>query len=410
MPTDKQTTHEEVLQKLHDGIDMPQKILEEVVTSYQSLGSWLDRDGSAIKAYDPFVSPQGSVLLGTANRPIGDNEEYDVDLICRLLAKKLEITQQALKQAVGREVVAYARAQAMIHEPEDKRRCWTLKYKKDRRFHLDVLPCIPDAEHYRRSLMDSGFVKLADNAAITEDAVAITDKTDPNYERLTDDWPSSNPLGFAAWFFERMAERLLVEKRDLMRRVAIYDKVEDVPNHRVKTTLQKAVQLLKRHRDTMFADDPEHKPISIIISTLAAHAYGNEETLVDALTVILLAMDCFIEDRNGVTWISNPVNPNENFADKWEEEPTKQDAFQRWLTAARRDFGAYLNSARSDDVPKILKERLGETMVEKVVDTLCPSAIAAPAIITAASARADAMAAQVRELGTGTKPWRGEDR
>jgi Cyclic GMP-AMP synthase DncV-like, nucleotidyltransferase domain len=410
MPTDKRPTHEEVLQKLHEGIDMPRKILEDVFESYQSLGKWLDRDGSEIKAYDPFVSPQGSILLGTANRPIGDDEEYDVDLICRLLAKKLEITQKALKQVVGREVIAYARAQAMKHEPEDKRRCWTLKYARDRRFHMDVLPCIPDAERYRRSLMDSGFGNLADNAAITEDAVAITDKTDPNYEKLTDDWPSSNPLGFAAWFFDRMAKRLLVEKRELMKCIAIYDKVEDVPNHKVKTTLQKAVQLLKRHRDTMFADDPEHKPISIIISTLSAHAYGNEETLVDALTVILQTMDHVIENRGGVTWISNPVNPNENFADKWEEEPIKGESFRTWLTAARRDFGAYLNSARPEDVPPILKERLGETMVEKVVDAIRPSVVAAPAIITAPRARADAMATQVRESEIGTKPWCGVDR
>jgi hypothetical protein len=36
----------------------------------------------------------------------------------------------------------------------------------------------------------------------------------------------------------------------------------------VKTPLQQAVQILKRHRDMMFADDPEHKPISVIITTL----------------------------------------------------------------------------------------------------------------------------------------------
>ena len=409
MPTDKRLTHEEVLQKLHQGVDMPREILEDIFQSYQSLGNWLDREGSEIKSYDPFVSPQGSVLLGTANRPIGKNEEYDVDLICRLMVMKLEITQNALKQAVGREIIAYASAQAMKHDPEDKRRCWTLKYAKDRRFHIDVLPCIPDAERYRRSLMEGGFVGIADNAAITQDAVAITDKTDTNYEKLTDEWPSSNPLGFAAWFFERMAEQLLIEKRELVKRVTIYDKVEDIPNHAIKTTLQKVLQLLKRHRDTMFADDLDHKPISIIISTLSAHAYSNEGTLVDALNMILQTMDRFIEDRSGVTWIANPVNPAENFADKWEEEPEKHEAFWNWLTTARRDFGAYLNSARPEDVPPILKERLGETMVEKVVDALRPAAIATPSIITSASARADAMATQVREQGTGTKLWRGVD-
>jgi hypothetical protein len=60
---------------------------------------------------------------------------------------------------------------------------------------------------------------------------------------------------------------------------ALKANIEDVPEWRVKTPLQRAVQLLKRHRDVYFAGDYENRPISIIITTLAAHAYKNQENV-----------------------------------------------------------------------------------------------------------------------------------
>lgn len=410
MPYDDNLTHESVLQKIHEAIDMPPDIHETVIKKYQALGAWLDRSDSNIKPFEPFVAPQGSVLLGTANRPVGKNEEYDVDIICRLLTRKLEITQSDLKQAVGREIQAYASAHDMNHEPEDNRRCWTLHYADDHRFHMDILPCLPDAERYRRKLMESGYQVLADNSLLTSEAIAITDKTHPNYKKLSDDWPTSNPLGFAAWFFERMAERVLAEKRNLVRDSELYDKVEDVPNHEVKTTLQKAIQLLKRHRDTMFADDPEHKPISIIITTLAARAYGNEASLVEALSIILQTMENFIEERNGISWVANPVNPDENFADKWVEVPERKAAFERWLSTAKRDFGAYLRGAAPENVPQALRDRLGEEAEKVIHDELGLVAAAAPAIISgSAEGRAEKLVADIQSQRSGTKPWRGYD-
>lgn len=182
-------------------------------------------------------------------------------------------------------------------------------------------------------------------------------------------------------------------------------KVEDIPDHKVKTTLQKAIQLLKRHRDNMFSDDPDAKPISIIITTLAAHSYGNEGSLVDALSIILRNMDSdkFIEDRDGEKWVANPVNPAENFADKWAEDPTLQTNFYMWLDQARRDFGAYLNASPADELPVQLTARLGQPTVNKVVKSL----IASAAISTAAPVAAKVKQAveTVHSRGTGTAPY-----
>ena len=60
--------------------------------------------------------------------------------------------------------------------------------------------------------------------------------------------------------------------------------VEEVPQWRVKTTLQRTVQALKRHRDIYFQHRVEHRPTSIIITTLAAQCYSYDRTLYDILT------------------------------------------------------------------------------------------------------------------------------
>lgn len=403
-------THEAVLEKIAAAIDIPPEIYEQVVSRYQSIGGWLERPNSTIKGYNPYVAPQGSFLIGTANKPVSDTDEIDVDLICRLNASKSEMSQKDLKLSVGKEVIAYAAANNMNHDPENKRRCWTLKYADQRNFHVDVLPCIPDAETYRTRLSQRGYGELADDERITQQAIAITDDKEANYEHIAEDWPTSNPLGYAAWFMQQMAELIRLEKQALFERGSPYAKVEDIPDHAVKTTLQKVIQLLKRHRDTMFADDAEHKPISILITTLAALSYNNETSLVEALTSILAQMDSHIEDIDGVKWVRNPVNPDENFADKWAEIGAKERNFYKWLDAVRRDFGIYIRASTPADIPETLAERMGEAVVRKISDAFPKPEKAAPAVLAAPDvvSRTSEMAERVRQRGTESAPWCSE--
>lgn len=399
-----QPDHEDALQALAAEIDIPKEKAAEARDHFISLGEWLERPESSIANYDPYVAPQGSFLLGTTNRPVASCEKYDVDLICRMNASKADFTQKALKEQVGMEIIAYAKAHKMAHEPEDKRRCWTLEYADGSQFHMDVLPCLPDAAGYQHKLEKSGFVELAQDTARVADALAITDKEHPDYARHCDEWPSSNPLGYAAWFRDRMAIRFQLRKAELAKERGILAKVEDIPDHEVKTTLQKSIQLLKRHRDTMFADDMDHRPISIILTTLAAKSYGNEERLVDALSSILASMDVHIEQREDGKWIPNPVNPAENFADRWAEDPELERCFYRWLDTARRDFGLYLNASRPTEIPEILMERLGTGTVQKAVEAMIAAAVPAAASVPAV-ARVEEAVAEVRSAGRGTSPY-----
>lgn len=132
--------------------------------------------------------------------------------------------------------------------------------------------------------------------------------------------------------------------------------VEDVPLWRVRTPLHRAVQVLKRHRDLAFALDPENKPPSSLITTLAVRAYGGEQDLLAALVGVVNRMPEHIQDRNGVEWVENPVCEGENFADKWREYPERRQAFRQWHTALTRDLQELIGE-RSGQVA--VHERLG---------------------------------------------------
>lgn len=81
----------------------------------------------------------------------------------------------------------------------------------------------------------------------------------------------------------------------------------------------------------MFGDDDE-KPISIIITTLAGRAYNGETCLFDGLCNIIDNMELYIHLEGGTYVVNNPVNPKENFADKWAECPKKKEKFFAWLS------------------------------------------------------------------------------
>ena len=87
----------------------------------------------------------------------------------------------------------------------------------------------------------------------------------------------------------------------------------------------------------MFKDD-EDKPISIIITTLAARAYKGEDSLLEGLVNVISTMENYItKDLSGNYVISNPTNSEENFADKWPTHPKRKENFFRWLRQVKSD-------------------------------------------------------------------------
>ena len=237
---------------------------------------------------------------------------------------------------------------------------------------MDILPAIVSTGYkllfeqklYSDSLQD-----------IEKLAIRITDNKMTNYYSAMDiiEWLKSNPFGYALWFKIRsqVGETKLLSLNEAIRPIP--------PQQQEKLPLQIIVQLLKRHRDIMFngADD---KPISIIITTLAAKAYKQQATVIEGLISVINTMENFIEQRmdqkgRWIKWISNPVNPAENFADKWPDEPNKQVNFYKWLSKVKADLGQ-LVIQRGADIQLTMADLFGKREVTKTFSNIADGALA----------------------------------
>ena len=333
-----------ILEEIARTIDIPDSAYENAERRYKDLGAWFARSEARCSGFDPHIHAQGSFRLGTVNRPIGDEEAYDLDLSCKLRQgiSKTTHTQEQVKTLVGDDVKSYRKARHIDKPAQEKHRCWRLEYADDLSFHIDIVPCIPE-EHARQLLIETAIIRArsSDEAlskTIAELSVNITDNRLLGYRILTPDWQLSNPEGYARWFEARMS--LARAYLETLKREFKAAKIDEIPAFKWKTPLQRCVQMFKRHRDIMFADNPDVKPISIIITTLAARAYQGETDLWEATRNLLDKMGGLINPQT--PRVPNPVNPAEDFADKWSTPEGRanrlEENFRAWLTQAQTDF------------------------------------------------------------------------
>jgi hypothetical protein len=356
LSTSEKTNWNEIIKELSNVLDISETQRKEAEDRYNAVGSFLQSNNSFLANYEPEIFPQGSFSIGTIIKPLKKDEEYDIDLVCELKYPPYGLTQYNLKNMIGDRLKQSSNYYSMLEE--ESRRCWTLKYSVDTKFHMDVLPSIPD--EYRRQLFEDVL-----NEEVWKNALRITDNQDTHYNsNKIDHWPKSNPKGYANWFTNQIKN---FDQRKQVVAEELKMEVEEVPNWRVKTPLQRAIQIMKRHRDMMFGDDDD-KPISIIITTLAARAYQQEDGDYDALMNLLANMPNFIEtgyDTYGrrIRVVRNPVNPEENFADKWSENPQKERKFYDWLDKIREDFSITTSQKGLDLIAESLKPSLGNKIV-----------------------------------------------
>lgn len=338
--TDKEKILGTLLSSIADEINITPTMQDKAVSSYTAVGKWI---GDGVD-YVVKIMPQGSMNLGTVIKPIDDRDDYDMDLVC-LLKNGRYLPLKDIKNLVGDRLKENATYGQKL-EKEGKR-CWTMQYDV---FHMDVLPCVPK---------DGYFIEP------NSTAIKLTHKiSDGMYEPRY-----SNPYAYHKWFDNRMKDILLLEKRAF----AAQNKTEidKVPTYKMRTPLQKAIQLLKRHRDICFQNASDYAPISIIITTLAAWSYNGETNVYEALCNILERMPQHIECRDGIYWVENPTMPEENFADKWNAVPNKRTAFMGWLGRARKELiDNPLACFGMDGIAEEYKKYLGERPVQRAFNAV----------------------------------------
>ena len=322
-----------------DELNISDSVYESAKRSYEELGEYLSNH---IK-YEVDVYRQGSMSIGTTIKPVSDKDDYDLDAVCQIDSSFEEAS--ALKNIVG-DVLKKSKRYSILLDKEGKR-CWTLNYKS-KNFHLDVLPATPYEIHTTR--------------------VRITNK---DLKTNTYEFRLSDPKGYAEWFLNKQRkvhDNLLAEYREQYK-----DSVESLKEYKVRTPLQKTVQLLKRHRDIKYKDASDkrkkEKPISIIITTLVAKMYTGEENIYQLLRKFVCDYKKYIDvDSEGNFVISNPVNPQENFADKWKEYPERKDAFFKWVESAKKELidNNFLKTEERIEQANYLKTIFGDSTITNV--------------------------------------------
>lgn len=339
-----------VLDALFEQIDLTESQYETAKSRYEAVSAWL-AEGESPFLKVASIYAQGSIAVGTANKPIG-RTEFDVDLVCHLPSAGPGSDPRAVKALIGERLKAHATYASML---EEKQRCWRLCYANE--FHLDITPSIPNPAYGNGG-------ELVPDLALSA-------------------WKPTNPKGFAARFEQYAALR----PRRYLREDAIAAKraeVEDFPEQEIrKPPLKRIVQLLKRYRDVSFAAPgrSELAPISVILTTLAARSYAHCTTrfvYADTYELILDVvhrMPQFIEvdERSGtpVYFIENETTAGENFADKWNLDARLPEAFYAWHRAAIGMLEGLAAAEGKDRLGQALQKSFG-TSQEAVRRALAP--------------------------------------
>ncbi|WP_293906083.1 nucleotidyltransferase domain-containing protein [Sphingobacterium sp. UBA5670] len=360
-----------ILEELGKNLDISESQHNAISKSYDAVGLHLAKHESLLGKYAPEILPQGSFMLGTMIQPVHEKDDLDIDLVCQLVGKQESWTQYDLKQAVGDQLKAHGTYKKMLKSPEG-RRCWTLVYSEDANYHLDILPCIVDSGY--RVLLEKAF---SDNDMEEANGLAlrITDNLEPNYKSEANhlNWMKSNPFGYANWFFNQAS-------LELSKSALLLESIQPIPKYsKDKLPLQRVIQILKRHRDMMFDGDID-KPISILITTLASKAYQKETDILEALLNITQKMAGLITEEysekygRNIKWVKNPVNSEENFADKWADYPKREQNFYKWIIQVQSDLEEALSLTGLHRIQESFSKSLGAPLLEKTFNSIADNA------------------------------------
>lgn len=331
-----------MLRKIAAEIEINETEHKRAVKSYNAIGTFLD---NSIPQYDIKVIPQGSFRLGTVIKPITDKDEYDIDLVA-IIDNKFTSAKE-LKEIVGDALKASDRYSEKI---EEGKRCWTIEYAESSNYHMDILPAMKSYTY------------------MTTKELMMTHKEEENsnYE-----FKKTNPEAYYDWFVKRMEK----EKEQLTEEYAIRNNLEivDVPEYKIKTTLQVAIEILKRYRDIKFQKTPDIKPISIILTTLMARIYTGKENVYELIEKFSKEYIMYLEkDENGNILIKNPVDENENFADKWQKYPERKKAFFNFMKELNNDIvtNKILLEGNIREQATSYKKLFGENMLNRVYENI----------------------------------------
>lgn len=323
---------------------------------YEGVGAWLAKaDAVVLRPLKIYL--QGSTALGTTVKPIG-RDEHDVDLVAHVPGLSSATSPGALKKLIGDRLRENGHYAPLL---EEKPRCWRLSYANE--FHLDITP------------------------SIVNPLCAMGGELVP--DRKVKEWCPSNPKGYRDLFQKRASLKPRIRLLEAATEKGVRAEVEPFPMARgPKGILRRTVQLLKRHRDQHFlGQDACLPPISVVITTLASRSYEycvasfvyeNEfDLLCDVVRHMVAFIDCSTTAGKTQWFVWNETTQGENFAEKWNSDPRRSEAFFSWHRRALADIETLADTSGIDAVTKALRESFGRGPADNALATLTAQVSAA---------------------------------
>ncbi|RUY49302.1 nucleotidyltransferase [Mesorhizobium sp. M7A.F.Ca.CA.001.13.2.1] len=389
-----------ILAEIAINLQLPPGLHAKAVERYEAVCRHVDRPGSPLEGRVSSFYPQGSMAIDATISTRGTDDEYDLDAVAEILGGNEG--PEALLDLLERALKGYT-----VSRIERKTRCITLFYADG--MHLDVTPA-------RRLAVKE-----------KESVIAHAKKGRPSEHRYV----PMNAFGFCAWYNDRtpVEERFAIAlNRELYTKhgLAFYTAdVEEVPDQTpliIKNVTTVALQLIKRHRNILYADAAGRMPPSVMLSCHAGHAAMPGMALTDMVMRQARWTARAIDQaarQNKLLDVPNPEFYEERFTDRWPGNQARQRHYARALNTLADGLQAARESGMQlEDLQDWLREQFGERVVTRSVDAFNKRlgqqiragqhgytrtgglfTPAAPAIITGASALAPVAARAHTNMG-----------
>lgn len=319
------------------------------VSRYDTVNTWIDRDGSPLQDKVQLFYPQGSMAIGTTIASKLETDEFDIDLIAQLdvpvwtpPSEVLNVLEAAIRGEKG----------SRYYEVTTRcTRCIQIQYADD--MHLDVTPMIRIAELPDRC----GLISHAKECVALPDDKSII----------------ANPYGFAAWFKNKTPPELdfamdFALRESAYDRALVLDKAEtepvpaQTPTHR-KSKAVIALQLFKRWRNIRYDAREGRRPASVLLAKLVADSANHTTTLSQEMLFQAREMLAFFEEADNLRKlvdVRNPTCTEDVFTDRWPASLHEQRVFLTDLRDLVGKLERLVSRCDLADMREILADLFGE--------------------------------------------------
>lgn len=317
--------NEEINEALND-LEISNTFFENAKDKYEALGKFLEAQGVLVE-----IKPMGSFATGTVVKPYrnGKDKNYDLDVIALVKSGK---DASYIRLDIESPLILSERYKDKIESYDE---CVTINYANigDVDFSIDVVAA----------------------QKIIETNMVIKNGNKYEFKKTT-------CLEFVEWFKQANSEFDMYEKRRFQSINKEYASIEDIPEYKVKTSIQKTIQYLKRTRDIFYdrADVNDLRPESVLISYIVAdiaQTMPNDSKVGEILHETIKYLISNLDNLNNLS--------NEFIAIDWSFEKKKK--FREWISSLNNTL-----NLDNKDRKQLIRSSLGVSLASDNVGSTQP--------------------------------------